>query len=294
MVPLRCIAACVLVVALPATATAADIDWSGVEAALGRPASVQPDGVHRFGFPRTDLRVSVDGVPLQPEFALGSWLAFKESSDHAVVMGDLVVLEDEVAPVRARLLEGGVQVTALHNHLLRARPTPMYMHVMGEGDAVTLAETLHRALMASGTPLDTDHRPAAAPALDFDTAMLDRIIGRKGTANGAVYHFGIPRAESIRVGDLVVPPSMGAGVGINFQPTEGGKAAITGDFVLLGEEVDAVMRALTQNGIEVTALHNHMLAEEPRLFFMHFWANADPEKLARGVRAALDKMHIQR
>lgn len=288
------LAACASLAAISAsTAARADVDWGQVETTLGRPASVQANGVHRFGLPRTDLNVTVDGVLLRPAFALGSWLAFKEVNDHAVVMGDLVLLEGEVLPVRERLLDGGIGVTALHNHLLRARPMPMYMHVMGEGDAVALARTLHTALTASGTPLDASPRASAAPTTGLDTSLLDRIIGRKGAVNGDVYQFGIPRAESIRLGDLVVPPSMGAGVGINFQPTEGGRAAITGDFVLLGDEVGPVMRILTQSDIEVTALHNHMLAEEPRLFFMHFWANADPAKLARGVRAALDLIQIE-
>jgi hypothetical protein len=284
--------ACAYALVSAATARAAEVDWSRVESTLGRPASVQPDGVHRFGFPRTDLHVTVDGVPLRAAFALGSWLAFKEMGERAVVMGDLVLLENEVTPVRERLLKGGIEVTALHNHMLRARPMPMYMHVLGSGDAVALAETLHAALMASRTPLGTSTRPALQPNPTLDTAMLDTIIGRRGKMNGGVYQFGIPRAETIRMGELVVPPSMGAGAGINFEPSGAGKAAITGDLPLLAQEVAPVMRALTRNGIEVTALHNHMLTENPRLFFMHFWADADAGTLARGIRAALDLMNL--
>lgn len=276
-----------------ASARAAEIDWSRVEAALGRSANMQPDGVHKFGFPRTDLHVTLDGVPLQPAFALGSWLAFKDDGDGAIVMGDLVLLEDEVAPVMKRLLDGGIEITALHNHLLRARPMPMYMHVLGKGDAVQLAKTLHEALTASKTPLEAPRGTRAAtvePTLD--TEMLDEVLGRKGKANGSVYQFGFRRAESIHVGDFAVPASMGTSVGINFESTGAGKAAVTGDFVLLADEVEPVMQALTRGRIEATALHNHMLAESPRLYFMHFWANGDARTLARGLRTALDRMNV--
>ena len=292
MMRLGYVGACVCALVSMATVHAAEVDWGRVESTLGRTASVQPDGVHRFGFPRTDLNVTVDGVPLRAAFALGSWLAFKQTGERTVVMGDLVLLENEVTPVRERLLKGGIEVTALHNHMLRARPMPMYMHVLGSGDAVALAETLHTALMASRTPLAAETHSAAVSSATLDTAMLDDIIGRKGKLNGSVYHFGIPRAETIRMGDLVVPPSMGTGAGINFEPSGAGKAAITGDLPLLAQEVAPVMRALTRNGIEVTALHNHMLTENPRLFFMHFWADADAGTVARGIRTALDLMNL--
>jgi hypothetical protein len=170
----------------------------------------------------------------------------------------------------------------------------MYMHVMGEGDAAAMAKTLAAALKASNTPAAGTARASAPAAIDLDTAALDRIVGRKGKANGGVYQFGIPRAETVEMGGTVIPPSMGTGIAINFQPTGGGKAAITGDFVLTAKEVNPVARLLEENGIEVTALHNHMLAEQPRLFFMHFWANDDAEELARGIRAALALVNIER
>lgn len=267
-------------------AAAADNDWSEVEAALGRKGSMQPGQVYKFGLPRNDLDVALDGVAIRPALALGSWLAFKQVNDHALVMGDLVLVENEVGPVMERLATGDIMVTAVHHHLLRARPLPMYMHVMGEGDAVTLAETLRAALAASKTPLD-DTPGTSAPAIDLDTAALERALGHKGKANGGVYQFGIPRAEAIKLADVTIPPSMGTGSAINFQAAGDRKAAITGDFVLTAREVNPVLRTLRENGIEVTALHNHMLAEEPRLFFMHFWAVDDAETLAKGLRAAL-------
>ena len=254
-----------------------------------------PGGVYRVGLPRTDLHVTLDGVELKPGFALGSWLAFRPDGNATMVMGDLVLTETEIAPVMTKLAEGGIEITALHNHLLRAQPPTFYMHVLGHGDAVTLATALHDGL---GPQQDTARRcaapRAATPSIDLDTAMIDRTLGAKGRAAGGVYQFGIARAETIKDGGMEVPVAMGSAEAINFQPTGNGKAAITGDFVLTAAEVNPVLRALRQNGIEVTALHNHMLDDQPRLFFMHFWANDDAQKLAKGLRAALDKINIAR
>jgi hypothetical protein len=276
---------------LPGWAWAAS-DWAAVGKALGRPGAVQAGGIYKVGLPRSDLKVTVDGVALKPALALGSWLAFGDMGDRARVMGDLVLTETEVSPVMKVLLDNGIQVTALHNHLLRATPMTFYMHVEGQGDAVKLAEVLHSALAQSGTPL-TPAPAAAAPApIELDTAKLDAILGRKGTVNGGVYQFAVPRAATPMAGGMPIPPPMGSAIAINFQPTGGGKAAVSGDFVLSAAEVSPVMRALRTNGIEVTALHNHMLDDEPRLFFMHFWANDDAQKLARGLRAALDQAQV--
>jgi hypothetical protein len=268
--------------------------------ALGKPGTELPGGVYRVGLPRTDIKATLDGVELKPGFALGSWLAFSRmGKDSAMVMGDLVLTMDEVGPVTAKLLAGGIEVTALHNHLLRNQPFTMYMHVHGSGDPVKLATALHAGLAESKTPLAAASggsqpatAPAPPPALDLDTAAIDQALGAKGTNNGGVYQYGIPRAEPVKDGGMVVPASMGSANAINFQPTGGGKAAITGDFVLIAKEVAPVMKALRDGGIEVTALHNHMLADEPRLFFMHFWANDDAKKLAAGLKAALSHVAV--
>jgi biotin operon repressor len=217
--------------------------------------------------------------------------------NQAMVMGDIVLTQDEVNPVMKKLEEGGIEITALHNHLLHAEPMTLYMHVFGQGDPITLATALHAGLALSKTPMENAASSAAQPQsssqqIELDTAAVDQAIGHKGKANGAVYQFTIPRAETITEGGMTVPVSMGIGIAINFQPTGAGKAAITGDFVLIGSEVNPVLRALRKNGIEVTAVHSHMLEEQPRLFFMHFWANDNAEKLARGLRAALDKMNL--
>jgi hypothetical protein len=289
-----------LLTSLPAMA--ADMDWSKVDQALGKTGTAQPGEVHKYGLPRSDLHVTVDGIEIKPALALGGWLAFKPMGETTMVMGDLVMAENEINPVMAKLLANGITVTAVHNHLLRAQPATFYMHVAGQGDPVKLATALHEALGASKTPFGNTPPPtnSQAPAagseqparLDLDMATVDRVLGAKGTANGGVYQFAIPRADVISDAGMAVPPAMGTAIAINFQPTGSGKAAITGDFVLLGAEVTPVLHALRENGIEVTAVHNHMLDDQPRTFFVHFWANDDAGKLAQGLRAALDKVHI--
>lgn len=277
-------------------------DWAGVDAALGRRGTEQAGGVHRYGFPRSDLHVTLDGVAIKPALALGSWAAFQPMGDNTMVMGDLVLTHEEVNPVVSRLLAGGFTITALHNHLLRSAPATMYLHIAGHGEPVKLATALRAALAESRTPLaapSRDSQPPSAgagssPPLDLDAAALDGLMGAKGKPNGGVLQYSFPRSERLMDSGMITPPSMGTATAINFQSTGAGKAAITGDFVMIASEVDPVMRALRANGIEITALHNHMLNDEPRLFFMHFWANADAAKLAKGLRAALDKMNLLR
>jgi biotin operon repressor len=207
-----------------------------------------------------------------------------------MVMGDLVLLQEEVSPVMKKLIEQGIQITAIHNHLLRTTPQVMYMHYQGHGDAAKLAAAVRTALQESKTPLEAPAKGAAQPAIDLNQAAIEKTLGAKATPNGGVLQFGIPRAEPIKEHGMTLPAALGMGIAINFQPTGGGKAAVTGDFVLSAPEVNPVLRALRDNGIEVTALHSHMLDEQPRLFFMHFWANDDAQKLAEGLKAALDKV----
>jgi hypothetical protein len=272
-------------------ALAQAIDWQKVDDALGRKAVVISGDAHRYGFPRTDLNVTLDGVTIKPALALGGWVAFKPMKSEAMVMGDLVLLETEIPPVMTKLVENGLEITAVHNHLLRANPATFYLHVGGMGDPVKMATAIRTGLAQTKTPLAA---PAAStpPPIELDTSQLDQIIGVKGQANGGVYQFGVPRRDpETEEGTALTPPGpLGLASGIGFQPTGGRKAAITGDLVLTSDEVNPVIKALRANGIEVTALHSHMLDEQPRLFFMHFWANDDAIKLAHGLRAALDKM----
>jgi len=262
-----------LLMASPSAAQPQAANWVAVDQALGRAGTTQPDGVRRYGFPRSDLHVVLDGVAIKPALALGGWLAFQPMGTNAVVMGDLVLTPEEVNPVMSELLKGGIQVTAVHNHLLRSSPETIYMHVLGRGDPGRLA-------------------PPAA--IELDTAAIDRTMGRAGKANGGVYQFTFPRAEKIVDDGMVEGASMGTGTGINFQPVGGGRAAVTGDFVLLGSEVDPVMRALRSHGIDVTALHSHMIGEQPTIYFMHFWGVGPASALATGLRAALDRTNVQR
>lgn len=287
---LTTILASAAMVALATIAQAQEINWDKVDAAIGRKATVGGD-VHRYGFPRTDLTVTLDGVTIKPSLALGGWVAFKPAHGGAMVMGDLVLLETEINPVMTALINNGLEITAIHNHVLRATPATFYMHVGGHGDPEKLATAIIQALQSSKTPLQPPAAAAAPPAIDLDTAQLDQIIGAKGNNNGGVYAFGVPRRDPVTEGGMQIAPAgpMGVATAINFQPTGGGKAAITGDFVLTGDEVNPVIKELRAAGIEVTAIHSHMLDEQPRLIFMHFWANDDAIKLAKGLRAALDK-----
>jgi hypothetical protein len=303
------LAAPILALALATPALASDPDWNAVAIALGKQGTLMADSVYRVAFPRTDLNVTVDGIPIKAGFALGGWVAFEAIDLQAVLygtddelptdlglppfvmaMGDLVLTQEEIAPVMCKLEQNGVAVTALHNHLLRGTPTTMYMHIMANGDPAKIAGVIHDALALSKTPFAA---PAASttPA-DLDIPALDAIMGRQGKDNGGIVQYSIARAENIAQDGLPVPPAMGSAVAINFQPLGGGKAAITGDFVLIGPEVAPALKALVDNGIEVTALHSHMVDEVPRLYFMHFWGNDDAQKLAKGLRATLDKLNV--
>jgi hypothetical protein len=274
--------------ALPTLTRAAEIDWKKVDGALGKTAAVSGE-VHRYGLPRSDLHVTLDGVTIKPALALGGWVAFAPMHDQAMVMGDLVLLETEINPVMTKLLEGGLDVTAVHNHILRASPATFYMHVGGHGDPVKMATVIRSALGASSTPFEAPATTAGpAPAVDLDTAKLDQIMGVKGKAAGGVYQFAVPRRDPATESGMQVTGALGGANGINFQPTGNGKAAITGDFLVTGNEVNPLIRALRAGSIEVTAVHSHMLDEQPRMFFIHFWANDDALKLAQGIRTALD------
>jgi hypothetical protein len=280
----------------PALLRAADPDWKAVEQALGKAGQLMPGDVYRVGMPRTDLSVTVKGIPVKAGFALGSYAAFRQVGDQAMVMGDLVLLDQEVPAVMSALLSGGLEVTAVHNHVNDVSPHVLYMHYGGHGDAVQLAKALRQALAASGTPLGA--AVAAPPAVGgpgLDTKQIEQLLGRQGRDIGAgVYQVTVPRSETITEMGQPLLPAMGVTTVINFQPLADGKAAITGDFVLLDKEVNPVARTLRQHGIDVTAIHNHSLMDTPRLFYMHFWAADDAAKLAQGLKAALDQTNSKK
>jgi hypothetical protein len=279
--------------ALAIPAQGASYDWTPVDQAIGRKGADQPGGVHKYSFPRSDLHITVDGTPIKPALALGGWIAFQPMGTGAMFMGDLVLTDTEISPVMKRLIADGVEISAIHNHLLRTSSPVFYMHVGGSGDPVELAKVLNAALALSQTPMTAPAPPASPPAVDLDTASIEKVLGAKGKANGGVYQFSVPRAEAITERGMTVVPAMGTAMAINFQPTGGAKAAITGDLVLLGSEVNPVLKTLRDHGIEVTALHSHMIDDSPHLFFMHFWANDDAQKLAQGMRTALDLVKVK-
>jgi hypothetical protein len=270
--------------------------WEAVDRVFGQQGKVLPGDVHKFSWPRTDLKVSIAGVAIEPALALGSWGAFqKMEGGQAEVMGDLVLLGPEVAPVLRALEAGGFEILAVHNHLIGESPRVMYVHYQGKGEPAALAQTLKDALGRSATPRaapagSMPGKPDPAQEKTFQT--LQDLIGRKGSMAGRVLQLSIPRAEPISEGGMGVPPSMGMAIAVNFQ-TVGARVATTGDFVLVADEVNPVIRELHAHGIEVTALHSHMLRETPRLFFLHFWGVDTPEKIAAGVKATLVKVNVK-
>lgn len=260
-------------------------EWQSVEKALGRKGTVQGD-VLKVAFPRSDLKVNVGEVKIDPALALTSWIAFKRTSEHSMIMGDLVLLDSEIASVISKLVAHGIEVSALHNHIVGELPSLMYLHFGGEGDAAELAKTMMSVFALTATPLSTPQ--STLQPIEHDWSKIESILGWTGQRKGKVLQVGIPRSETITENRMEIPPFMGMSTAINFQPI-GDKATTTGDFVLLASEVNPVVKALTQSGITVTAIHNHMLFESPRLFFLHFWGFDNSEKLATGLKAAMDK-----
>ncbi len=272
----------------------AEENWQAeISKALGKAGTAAPGEVYRVSLPRTDLKATVDGVELKPAFALGSWLGFMAhpSATNVTVMGDLVLTDDEVGPVMKRLLEGGIEVTALHNHLLRNTPHTMYLHVHGRGEPGKLAASLKEGLAQSKTPLGEASPPPPAQT-QLNTGLIDQGVGRTGKLLGEIYQFNIARRSAPQEDGMAIPEAMGAAIAINFEADGSGQAAITGDFVLAAAEVNKVAKTLADNGVEVTALHNHMLTEEPRLFFMHFWGHGETVKLAQAIGAALKQADV--
>lgn len=278
--------------ALPAMASAQGLDTSKIDEALGRPGQKIGD-VYKVGFPRTDLHVSVHGLAIKPGLALGSWAAFLGTDGDAMVMGDLVLLGDELNPVMEKLRSAGFEISAVHNHLIDEAPRVMYMHYMGHGPATQLATSLRAALALSKTPMEKPGAAAEEGAPPSWVKAVEDTIGRKGTFKGGVLSFGVARTGAITSGGMTIPPAAGMAEAINVQAADGGNVATTGDFVLTAEEVNPVLSELQAQHIAVTALHSHMLTEQPRLFFMHFWAVGSAESVGKGLAAALKHVSVK-
>ena len=275
-------------VAEPAAMTA-PLDRAGLERAMGRQAAALGGSVLRFGMPRSDLRVRVGDVDIRPGFALGSWVAFVATRRGTVAMGDLVLLDAELGPVLEALQANGIEQTAIHHHLVGEIPHVVYVHIHGHGDPIAVARGVRAALMRTGSPAPDAPAPTAVPpAFALDSAAISGILGRPATFAGGVLQVATPRPEPLLVSGDTMPASMGLATLMNFQTTGQGRAAITGDFVLRPADVNRVIRALQAAGITPTSLHNHLLEDEPRLMFLHFWAEGDALALARGLKSGLD------
>jgi hypothetical protein len=276
---------------LPTLVRAQGVATAPIDEVLGRSGQKTGD-VYKVSFPRSDLHVSVHGLAIRPGLALGSWAAFLGTDDNAMVMGDLVLLESELNPVIAKLRSAGFDISAVHNHLMEESPRVLYAHYMGHGPATQLAASLRAALALSKTPLE---KPAAAAeeAAPAWVKAVEDAVGHKGTFKGGVLSYGVARSDAITVGGMTIPPAAGVAEAINFQAADSGNVATTGDFVLTAEEVNPVISELQGHQISVTALHSHMLTEQPRLFFMHFWSVGSPEAVGGGIKAALSRVAVK-
>lgn len=268
------------------------LDIAAIEREIGKAGDSKGD-VYKVSLPRTDLNVTVEGVKVKPGLALGSWMAFRPTGQTTIVDGDLVLTEHEIYPVLRELQQHGLKVTALHNHLVQESPKVMYLHFWGEGDAAKLSSSLKKALSHTKTPFTASQDEPAKAEDHFDAEQIQQTLGQKGTLKRGVLNVSVPRPETITVHGAELPPSMGMATVMNFQAAGDGKVVATGDFVMIGDEVNAVAPALTEHGIRVTALHNHLIHDSPDLFFMHFWAHDSSEKVTRGLKAGLDAMKKQ-
>ncbi len=269
---------------------ATTLDTTAIDSAIGRTGQAMNGGVYRIAFPRNDLSVRVGDLKLLPGFALGGYAVFLSTAQGALAVGDLVLLDREIQPVMTSLEQSGFQITAVHNHLRNEQPHVMYMHFMAAGDAATVAKSLRAALALSSTPLG----PAATtvPQPPSFEAAIEQGLGRTGKVSGKVLSIGVPRAETIEMNGVTIPPAAGVAIAMNFQDAGGGNVATTGDFVLIGSEVGPVQQSLISHGFEVTALHSHMIDDTPHLYYMHFWGVASPASIAAGLKDALSHVNV--
>jgi hypothetical protein len=272
-----------------------EADWKPVTDALGRTGKLGDNSTaYRINLPRNDLHITSYGVDIKPGLSLGGYAAFtRYDNNETLLMGDLVITEEELPKVTDALQAHGLGQTALHKHLLQQSPPVWWTHVHGMGDATQLAQGLKAALDATAIGSPTPP-PAQQPPVDIDVAGVEQALGRKGTQDGGLLKYSIPRKDTIVEDGHVLPAaSLNLTTVINFQPVGGGRAAINGDFILTAPEVQKVIQALRAGNIAIVELHNHGLTEEPRLFYMHYWAVDDAVILARALRPAMDATNLQ-
>ncbi|RDG33952.1 DUF1259 domain-containing protein [Streptomyces corynorhini] len=267
-------------------------DWKGVARALGRSGSLVRGLFYHTRFPRGDLHVVTRGVTVSPGLALGSHMAFVRYADGTVsAMGDLNVTEGELQRVTDSLFQHGIEVTALHKHLLAHTPDVWWIHIHAHGtDPVPLARGLRAAIGRTASPPAME--PGPPPPLDLDLAGMEAALGVAGSNDGGIYKSVFARRETVIHDGRALPRGLAATSAFNFQPLGGGRAAVNGDFAMVADEVQPVLSTLRRGGIELVELHNHGLTEEPRLFFAHFWAVDDAVRLARALRPAVDATNV--
>lgn len=263
-------------------------DWSDVEMEMSMHGEKSLNGTITFVVP-PNLNVTLDGVALEPGSEMSAEITFMDMDGKAMMVGEIPVVESKVTNITEMLVRSGISATALHNHLLWESPTIIWLHVHGEGDPVDIARKLRPIIVEASQGSETASKEASIPVSEVDTAALDSIMGYSGKASHGAYVYEIPRAGTIRINGTEVPPEMGVATEMTFQPIGNNSIAATGEFVLEAAEVEPVLHSLTSNGINVTSLHNHMLTEEPRLFYMHYWVKGDATTIAGNLREALDK-----
>ena len=251
----------------------------------------EKNGEYKITVPQNDLHIVVDGFKIIPPMGLGTWIAFTPCGDSAMMMGDIILSENDLAPVQQEVIRQGLAITAIHNHFVRNRPNVMYMHIDGFGNVAKLAANA-KALLDKVTEVRGADPKASKPDSVINTlniAMLDSLIGHKGEMSKGVYKYTIGRPDvMLKEHGVSISTFKGFNTWAAWQGTPE-KAAVAGDFTMLMDEVAPVIKALVENGIEVVAVHNHMVHEEPKIFFLHYWGVGSVEKLAKGLRAALDK-----
>lgn len=267
-------------------------DYKGVLDTLGKQGDFK-DGVLKVNIPRSDLKVAVDGVATPTPFGFGGWISLTKGSGMDVMMGDLVLTEDQVSPVMSALLDNGLEVTALHNHFFWETPRIFYMHVHGHGSPADLATRVKPALALIGQASATvTASPPAGRAIEgkLDTAALSKLVGYPGDQSGAVYKITIGRAD-LKVQEMgaMINARMGLNTWAAFYGNDT-DAVVAGDVAMLESEVTPVLKALRKNGINVVAMHHHMLGTRPTIIFLHYWGKGSAATLAAGVRAALDQL----
>jgi hypothetical protein len=279
-----------LVCVLLASAQKSSLDTTLIEKITGIKGKANK-GEYKITIPQNDLDVEVDGFKIIPPMGLGTWIAFTPSKEGSMIMGDIILTENDLKPVQQEVIRQGLTISAIHNHFVRNHPNVLYMHIGGSGKTEDMAKKAKAVL--DKVAESRGHNPASGSVSDvpysIDTKKLDEIIGSKGEMSKGVYKYTIGRPDvALKEHGVTVTTFLGFNTWAAFQGSPD-HAAVAGDFTMLEDEVAPVIKALIENGIEVVAVHNHMVHEQPRIFFLHYWGVGNAEQLAKGLKAALNQ-----